>query len=157
MKLSANFWLYEWTRSQMASRHNLPNTPNTQHIGKMRHWCIYVGQPIRDHFQQAVNINSGFRTHALNSAIGGSSDSQHMQGEAADIEIMGVSNLVLAAWVRDNLEFDQLILEYHAPAEGPNSGWVHVSFRYGNNRGQVLTKLAGVAGYSKGLPSVPEP
>lgn len=157
MKLSPNFWLYEFTRSQTASRHNLKNTPNEQHIAKLRHWCLYVGQPVREHYGQAVNINSGFRTQALNNAIGGSSSSQHMLGEAADIEIVGVSNLALATWIRDNLQFDQLILEFYDASQGPNSGWVHVSYRAGNNRNEVLTKLAGVAGYSKGLPPEPKP
>ena len=69
-------------------------------------------QPVRDHFGVTV-INSGYRGPALNEAVGGSSKSQHCKGEAADIECPGVPNYDVAKWIEDNLDFDQLILEFY--------------------------------------------
>lgn len=157
MKLSANFSLREFTRSQTATRHGIDNTPKQIHIDNLRLLCIYVLQPIRDNFGR-IDVSSGFRSARLNAAIGGSPSSQHCLGEAGDIEPAdeAVSNLQLAHWIVDNIpEFDQLILEFYDAAKGPHAGWVHVSFRKGNNRREVLTKLSGVSGYQKGLPPLP--
>jgi zinc D-Ala-D-Ala carboxypeptidase len=73
-------------------------------------------------------VSSGFRDEVLNNALGGSKSSQHCLGMAADIEIFDVPNNELSDWIKENLMFDQLILEYFDPADGPNSGWVHVSY-----------------------------
>jgi len=81
-------------------------------------------------------------------AIGGSSLSQHTRGEAADFEVPGVPNLEVARWIRDNLVFDQLILEFYRPGQ-PNSGWVHCSYRIDRARREALT-YAGRQ-YHKGL------
>ena len=62
-------------------------------------------------------------------AVGSSAKSQHAKGEAADFEINGVSNHDLAKWVYNNLDYDQLILEYFDPKGDPNSGWVHCSYK----------------------------
>ena len=61
-----------------------------------------------------------------------------MSGQAADFEVPGVSNHELAAWVRDNLDYDQLILEFYTPGQ-PNSGWVHCSIKAEGNRKMALT------------------
>jgi hypothetical protein len=159
MKLSANFSLREFTRSQFATRHGIDNTPNKQHVDNLRLLAIYVLQPIRDALGQ-LDVSSGFRCERLNTAVGGSASSQHRLGEASDIEPADeeVSNLQLAHWIVENVkDFDQCILEYYDPSKGLHSGWVHVSYRKGNNRREVLTKLSGVPGYSKGLPPAPEP
>ena len=63
----------------------------------------------------------------MNDAIGGSKKSQHSKGEAIDLEIDGVSNMEVAGWITENCDYDQVILEFYNPAEGPNSGWVHAS------------------------------
>ena len=76
----------------------------------------------------------------LNKAIGGSERSQHCKGEAVDIEVPGTSNYEVAKYIRDNLDFDQLILEFYTPGI-PDSGWVHVSYKSEGNRKQVLTAL----------------
>ena len=159
MKLSPNFWLREFTRSQFATRHGIDNTPNKQHIDSLRLLALYVLQPVRDNFGQ-VDVSSGFRCDRLNTAVGGSPSSQHRLGEASDIEPADpkVSNLQLAQWIAENVrDFDQLILEYYDASKGPHAGWVHVSYRKSGNRREVLTKLAGVPGYSKGLPPEPKP
>ena len=81
-------------------------------------------QPVRDNFGVTV-INSGYRGPKLNEAVGGSSKSQHCKGEAVDIECPGTSNYAVASWIEQNLDFDQLILEFYIPGI-PDSGWVHV-------------------------------
>lgn len=156
MELSRNFALYEFTRSQWASRNGVYNDPSDDAVANLRSLCIHVLQPVRDRFG-VVNINSGFRSPAVNAGIGGAPGSQHTLGEAADIEVFGVSNLHLARWMKDNVPFDQIILEYHEPDVGPNTGWVHVSYkRIGQNRSEVLTKNHGQP-YRKGLPSATRP
>ena len=89
-----------------------------------------------------MQINSAYRGPKLNAAVGGSAKSQHCNGEAVDFEIDGMSNLDLAKWVADNLDFDQVILEFYNPKEGPNSGWVHASYAsQGKQRKQILTAV----------------
>ena len=98
-------------------------------------------------------ISSGYRSPELNKAIGGSENSKHCHGMAADFECRGArgaSNLEVAHWIRDNLTYDQLILEYY-DGRDPYSGWVHVAFNKGKNRQQTLTKVKGVP-YTAGLP-----
>lgn len=158
MRLTPNFTLREMSKSSYAARNGIDNTPRDDVVDALRALCLNVLQPIRDHFGKPVRVNSGYRSPALNAAIGGSKTSQHMKGEAADIEIDGVDNLELAMWIRDNLPFDQLISECYEPGD-PSSGWVHVSFKLAN-RGQALTYQSG-EGYSPGLPTysddVPQP
>jgi hypothetical protein len=83
----------------------------------------------------------------LSQKIGSSIDSQHCKGEAADLEIFGVANNELADWIKENLMFDQLILEYYTPGE-PNSGWVHVSYtkEINANRKEYLMAIKGESG-----------
>jgi|TARA_B100001027_G_scaffold214107_1_gene185786 hypothetical protein len=140
MKLSENFSLSELIKSQTALRKKIDNKPKDPSIiANLQVLCEKVLQPIRDHFGLPVIINSGFRSPKLNKAIGSSSKSQHIKGQAADIEIPGVSNKVIAEWVEDNVGFDQCILEFYNGVD-PNSGWVHVSYVDDkSNRKQTLT------------------
>lgn len=152
MRLSEHFTLAEFTKSQTALRKGIYNAPGTSAVKHMKELCAYVLEPIRARHGVTI-ITSGYRSPQLNAAIGGSAMSQHCQGRAADIECPAVSNLELARWVADELEFDQLILEYHTPGD-PLSGWVHVSYHPEANRNMVLTKLAtaGRGRYKRGLP-----
>ena len=134
MKLSDNFSLYEFTRSQTATRHNIENVPSDTQIFNLRNLCVNVLQPVRDYFMKPMIISSGFRCVELNIKIGGSISSQHVQGQAADIEVLEVSNLELSDWIHNNLKYDQLILEFHNPEKDPHSGWVHVSYTTEENR-----------------------
>ena len=84
-----------------------------------------------------MTISSGYRSPELCTAIGSKITSQHAKGEAADFEIFGVSNKELADYINENLDYDQLILEYWKESD-PNSGWVHCSYSEGNNRNQYL-------------------
>ena len=137
MRLSKNFTLQEFTKSQTALRLGIDNDPSPEHLDAARLLFDTVVQRVRDHFGPTV-INSGYSGPELNEAVGGSSKSQHCKGEAVDIEVPGVPNATVAKWIRDNLEFDQLILEFYTPGI-PDSGWVHVSYSNGSNRKQVLT------------------
>jgi len=152
MRLSKNFTMAEFTKSQTAERRGIDNTPEGEHLEAAKALFEDVVQKVRDHFGPTV-INSGYRSPELNEAVGGSSRSQHCKGEAADIEVPGVANAELAEWIRDNLEFDQLILEFYTPGI-PDSGWVHVSYKAdGDNRGECLTaaRIDGKTEYSVGI------
>ena len=115
MKLSDHFSLAEFTKSQTAERKGIDNTPSEEHIEKMKVLCESVLESIRYHFEKPIMINSGYRSVALCEAIGSKSTSQHAKGEAADIEIPGIDNSVLAKFIQDSLNFDQLILNLHLP------------------------------------------
>jgi len=150
MKLSDNFSLIEFTKSQTAERKGIENNPNEIHVIAMESLCHHILERIRSAFGKPVMINSGYRSVALCEAIGSKSTSQHCDGEAADIEIYGVSNYDLAKYIEKNLNFDQLILECWDGIE-PNSGWVHVSYVNDNaNRKDVLT-YTRAGGYTKGI------
>jgi zinc D-Ala-D-Ala carboxypeptidase len=127
MKLSEHFSLREMTRSQTAKRLDIDNTPDAVVIENLRALCVYVLEPVRNHFAVPFSPSSGYRSPQLNKAIGSSSKSQHIKGYAADFEIPGVSNHDAAKWIVGNCSYDQLILEFH-DKEDPNSGWVHCSF-----------------------------
>jgi hypothetical protein len=140
MELSANFTLEECVKSQTALRQNIENVPDAAQVEALKRLAGAVLQPVRLHFGRAVFITSGFRCEALCRAIGSKPTSQHALGQAADFEIPGISNPDVAAYIRDELSFDQLILEYYDPEAGPNSGWVHCSYvGEAENRKQTLT------------------
>jgi putative chitinase len=141
MQLSEHFNLKEFTKSETAIRKRIDNTPNAQHAQNLKNVCEKILEPVRNHFGKPVRINSGYRGPALNAAVGGSSKSQHCNGEAVDFEIDGLPNPELAKWVSENCDFDQIILEFYDPKEGPNSGWVHASYSAGKNRKQKLTAV----------------
>jgi len=151
-KMSENFTLREFIKSDTASRRGIDNTPTDEHLNNALPLFVNVVQKVRDHFGPTI-ITSGYRSEALNAAIGGSPRSQHSKGQAVDLEVLGTSTADVAQWIADNLIFDQLILEFYTPGD-VNSGWVHVSYA-GNtgNRGECLTasKVNGVTEYKYGL------
>jgi len=140
MKLSANFELSELIKSQVADRKGIPNNPSPNQIDNLKSLCINVLQPIRSEFDKPVIISSGFRSAELCIAIGSKPTSQHAEGKAADLEIPGIDNMELAMWIKNNLNFDQLILEFYKDGES-NSGWVHVSWSGEDNRNQTLRAI----------------
>ena len=139
VRLSTNFSLQEFTKSQTALRQGIDNTPNDEHLENAKELFENVVQPVRDNFGVTI-INSGYRSGDLNYAIGGSNTSQHCKGEAVDIECPGTPNYDVAKWVEDNLDFDQLILEFYTPGI-PDSGWIHVSYKTEGNRKSILTAM----------------
>ena len=126
MQLSRNFSLLELTKSDTAIRKGIDNNPNADQIEKLKLLCENILQPVRDHFGR-VKVTSGYRSPELCTAIGSSVNSQHAKAEAADFECPGVDNAELADWIKRELPYDQLILEYYTPGE-PNSGWIHCSW-----------------------------
>ncbi len=143
MKLSNNLSLSEVIKSSTAIKNNIPNKPTKQHLQNLIILAENVFQPIREHFGRPIYISSGYRSKELNKLIGGASRSQHSKGEAIDIDNdhrNSVSNREIFDYIKDNLEFDQLIFEA-GTKEDP--AWVHVSFRKGMNRNKVLRMKNG--------------
>jgi len=146
MRLSQNFTLAEMIKSQTAERKGINNNPNEDNIENLQRLCEHILQPVREHYGKVVSVSSGFRSPELCEAIGSSKTSQHASGQAADFEIYGVSNKELADYIADNLDFDQLILEFWKPEE-PNSGWVHCSYKGADsNRKQYLRAIKDANG-----------
>lgn len=133
MNLSKNLTLAEVTRSNTAKRLGINNEPTKEHLDSLKELAVSVFQPIRDHFNSPIYISSGYRSEELNKAIKGSSSSQHCKGEAIDIDMDGtnISNRKIFDFIKDNLEFDQLIFEF-GTKENPD--WVHVSYAKTNRR-----------------------
>ena len=135
MQLSKNFSLAELVKSQTAERKGIDNTPNPKQKKNLKLLCENILQPIRDRFGPFI-VSSGFRCHELSAAVGSSIKSQHCQGLAVDFEVPGVSNYDLCLWIKDNLVFDQLILECFT---GGNTGWIHCSYVEEDPRFELLT------------------
>ena len=115
MQLTNNFSLAEMVKSDTALRHDMDNTPGEAEIANLKTLCEKVLQPVRDHFQTGVKVNSGYRSPDVNAEVGGSRTSDHCKGQASDIEIPGIANADLAVWIMDNLTYTQLILEFYTP------------------------------------------
>ena len=138
-KLSKNFSLREMTKSRLAIRNKINNEPTPEEKECLIQLVTNVLQPLRDAWGGPVSVNSGFRCLTLNRMLGSSDRSQHTMGQAADIEVPGRDNMDTALWIKDNLPFDKLILEYYHEAS-PRSGWIHVSYKNKKeNRKEVLT------------------
>ena len=157
MNLTLNFTLSELTKSDTAIRKGINNNPSGEQIEKLKLLCENILQPVRDHFGR-VKITSGFRSVELCLAINSSANSQHARAEAADFECPGVDNAALADWIKRELPYDQLILEFYTPGE-PNSGWIHCSYTEGTPRASFLhafrsegkTKYKPIIGNAKDL------
>ena len=134
--LSPHFTLAEFTTSQTAIRRGVDNTPDQLAINAMVALCERVLEPLRLYLGRPIVITSGYRRPALNALIGGSTKSQHCQGEAADLIVPGRSVHEVVATIRKlKLPFDQLIDEFSADG----AGWVHVSHSPDSpQRGEVL-------------------
>jgi len=145
MQLTEHFKLEEMTVSPTAKKLGLSNTPTPEHIENMRYCCEKILEPVRAKFGP-VTINSSYRAPLVNKAVGGSKTSQHVNGQAIDFEVKGVDNKTVADWVADNLEFDQVILEFYSAGD-KNSGWVHASIKKeGGNRKQRMIATKSKAG-----------
>jgi len=149
MQLSKNLALAEVTRSETAKRNGISNMPTPEHIENFKKLAENVFQPIREHFGVPIHISSGYRSAALNKAVGGSASSQHCTGEAIDIDMDGtdITNAQIFHFIKDNLNFDQLIAEFPVNS---NPAWVHVSYEStGKQRKQILVakKVGGATKY----------
>lgn len=150
MKLSPHLTLAEMIRSESAKRLRISNQPLPEHLDNMKVLAKNVFEPIRKHFGMPIYISSGYRSDKLNKAIKGSKTSQHCKGQAMDIDMDGsglISNSNVFYYIKDNLEFDQLIWEF---GDNYNPDWVHVSYvSPDKNRKQVLVayKFLGMTKY----------
>lgn len=143
MKLSEHLDLSEVIRSESAKRNGISNMPIEQHIANFKLLAEKVFEPLRNYFRCPIHISSGYRSIELNRVIKGSLTSQHCTGEAIDIDMdgspNGVTNKMVFNYIKDNLEFDQLIWEF-GTSENPD--WVHVSYEStGKQRKQVLKAI----------------
>jgi hypothetical protein len=139
MKLSQHLSLSEVIRSESAKRNGISNMPIPLHIENFKLLAEKVFEPVRVHFGCPIHISSGYRSIELNKCIGGSLTSQHCTGEAIDIDMdgsqSGVTNKMVFDYIKDNLQFDQLINEF-------DYSWVHVSYEStGKQRKQVLDAI----------------
>ena len=140
MQLSKNFWLNELIKSPTADRFGISNQPSTEHLVNLTVITHSILQPVRNKFG-VITVNSGYRSPILNTKVGGSKTSQHCNGEAIDFEQLGTSNPVVAKWITENLDWDQIILEFYIRGQ-PNSGWIHCSYKKdGTNRRKITTAL----------------
>lgn len=151
MQISKHLSLAEVSRSETAKRKGISNTPSGEHLENFKKLAENIFEPIREHFGVPIHISSGYRSKELNSAIGGSSTSQHCSGEAIDIDMdgsaSGVSNKDVFDYIKANLNFDQLIWEFGTDS---NPDWVHVSYEStGKQRKQILkaVKSGGKTSY----------
>jgi len=138
MNLTENVSLKELTKSESATRFGISNEPTEEALSNLQKLATHILQPIRDHFGKPLIITSGYRSPELCLKIGSTTTSQHTKGQASDFEIGGIANKDLSDWIHQNLDYDQLILEFWKP-EDANSGWVHCSYKgEGQNRKQYL-------------------
>jgi len=134
MNISKHFTLKEMTMSTTAMRLGIDNTPSAESIQSMSLLAERVLEPVREYIGEPIKISSGYRSPELNKKVGGSKTSQHCLGEAADIVCQN-KNSEMFYFIKNNLEFDQLIWEFGDEQE---PDWVHVSYRDNRMRGQVL-------------------
>ena len=141
MNLSTHLTLNEVTKSSTASRLGIDNYPTTEHLANLKLVAENIFEPIRLHFAKPILVSSGYRSKALNDATPGSSaTSQHCSGEALDLDQdgagTGITNKMVFEYIKNNLNFDQLIWEF---GNDTNPDWVHVSYEStGRQRKQIL-------------------
>lgn len=138
MRISKNLTLAEVTKSQTASRLGISNAPGKEELESLKLVAEKVFQPVREHFNVPIAVTSGYRSAALNKAIGGAKRSEHMMGRALDLDadIHGeVTNKQIFEFIRDNLTFNQLIWEF---GDDDSPDWVHVSYSPTSNRKEIL-------------------
>ena len=138
VQLSRHFWLSEFTRSATAIKRGIDNTPDIEDIESLQSLCINVLEPLRERFG-VIRITSGYRSPMLNSMVHGSPTSQHMKGQAADIYVCSTEVAKkYFNFIRENLVFDQMLLEMKDDRGVGKVHCLHVSF---NNEG-VNRKIA---------------
>ncbi len=139
MKLTKNFSLVEFTESNTAIRNGIDNNPTAQHIHNLVDLCENVLQPLRDRIGSSIRVTSGYRSEALNTAIGGSKTSDHSHGRAADIKLVingvNISEELYHGIKAMEIPFKQLIWEF---GDDDTPQWIHIAFDKDNNKMQCL-------------------
>ena len=146
MNLSKHVTLKEFTRSDASIKHGIANDMDSTQLKAAIAVCENIFEPLRAHVGRPIKVNSGFRSFAVNRRIGGSKTSQHMKGEALDLNIQDAATF---EWMRKNLDFDQLIYEFGNDA-GPQ--WVHVSYRIDKRHRKQVLRAKKVGGKTVYVP-----
>lgn len=128
------FKISELLYSNKAKQLNIDNTPNIQALDCLLDIIYYVLNPARKHFNVPFNITSGFRCPELNKKVGGKDNSQHLKGQAADFVVNIIPLHDVFEWIKNNLEYDQLLFERNSKGDV----WIHVSYVKGHNRKQAI-------------------
>ena len=132
MQISKYVSYNEATKSQTAIRHGIKNEPNDEQLQNMKIVAIKCFDPIREFYKRPLRVSSFYRCEELNKLVKGAKNSQHLKGQAIDIDAGSIQeNKKIFEWAKDNLEYDQLINEY-------NFSWVHISYNQGKNRKQIF-------------------
>lgn len=136
MIITKNLKLEELINSDTAKAKGIDNSPTNEHLRNLIDIANNVFQPLRDAIDKPIRISSGYRSEKLNKAVGGSKTSQHNKGQALDlVATSGFTNKDIFDYIKNNLDFDQLIYEF---GTDKNPDWVHVSYVKGKNRKQIL-------------------
>lgn len=135
MKLSKHFTKDEFEHSNTAIQRSIPNIMDSTQTQKAIDLCENVLEPLREHLGYPIKLNCGYRSPAVNRAVNGAKNSQHIMGEAADVDL---HDKKIFDWIIDNLEFDQAIFEFGSDLQ---AGWFHLSYRKGRNRKQALRAI----------------
>lgn len=140
MNISEHISMKEALRSNTAKRLGINNMPDNDTLINMQITAQHIFEPLRNHFNEPIYISSFYRSPELNKAIGGSTSSQHCIGEAIDIDDVysKASNVDFFNYIKNRLEFDQLIWEF---GDDENPSWVHASYALGKNRMRVLKAI----------------
>jgi len=130
MKISKHVSYKEGVHSNTALRKGLDNTPNKEQLKCMKEIAEDIFEPLRAYVGGPIKINSFFRGEPVNTAIGGSKNSQHMKGQAMDIDdtFGRMSNAEMYTFIKDHLDYDQLIWEFGTEYPEGNPNWVHISY-----------------------------
>ena len=131
MKLSKNFSLNEFISSETALRRGIDNTPSAEVLANLKALCENIMQPLRDWYGKPINITSGYRSPALNRAIKGAANSDHMRGQAVDFTLPKEDYPKVFEWLRNNVQFTQIIDEF-------GFSWIHISYDAKNLKKQAL-------------------
>lgn len=132
--MNLNFTMSELIHSENAALYNINNMPDLNAMDELLKLIVYCLQPLREALNLPIIITSGYRSKALNDKLKGSSTSQHLNGQAADIKIIGLTQRDLFYRIqRTDIEYDQLIWEQ-------DTNCVHISYNYGKNRNQTLIR-----------------
>ncbi len=140
-KISEHFTYGEVIHSNLAKGIGMNNEPPTELLPKFQQMADMILENVRAHFNKPIQITSWYRNPQLNEMLGSKPTSQHILGEAVDFTIPGIDNMTVAKYIRDNLNFDQIVLE---------RTWIHCSYVNEGNRKEVLTCKDG-KNFSKGL------
>jgi len=149
MKIGKYTTLESICKSDTAIRHDIDNKPDAIQLHAIKLLAENIYDPLCEHFQRSIPYTSWFRNSVVNSMVGGARKSQHVKGEAVDLDmdlqpLAVITNSAIFYWIYTNLPFDQLIWEY---GNDQNPAWVHVSFSASQQRKQVLKIRSRESGY----------